>query len=156
MLQAATFVISVSAAHPLLSSCSSQTFHSPTFSSPAFSVGVVFFGVCIPMPVSLFYEEVYYCWSTLGWIIHFVKQIVLLWPTPSCFSANAFPWIILCPFVLHNSVSLPSISLLSVCLLLFQVLDEADRMLDMGFEPQIRKIIEQIRVCWATSCSQAL
>lgn len=28
----------------------------------------------------------------------------------------------------------------------YVVLDEADRMLDMGFEPQIRKIMEQIRV----------
>ena len=37
----------------------------------------------------------------------------------------------------------------------YVVLDEADRMLDMGFEPQIRTIMEQIRVreCYATSSS---
>ena len=31
------------------------------------------------------------------------------------------------------------------CFTLFQVLDEADRMLDMGFEPEIKKILLDIR-----------
>lgn len=34
----------------------------------------------------------------------------------------------------------------NLCRTTYLVLDEADRMLDMGFEPQIKKILEQVRV----------
>jgi superfamily II DNA/RNA helicase len=38
----------------------------------------------------------------------------------------------------------------------YLVLDEADRMLDMGFEPQIRKVVEQIRVSEMGQCAAVL
>lgn len=42
-------------------------------------------------------------------------------------------------------IDLLSINKTNLARVTYLVLDEADRMLDMGFEPQIRKIIEQVR-----------
>lgn len=36
-------------------------------------------------------------------------------------------------------------NVIDVCTITFLILDEADRMLDMGFEPQIRKVLLNIR-----------
>lgn len=49
---------------------------------------------------------------------------------------------IACPGRLLDFLEMKVVNLKRVTYL---VLDEADRMLDMGFEPQIRKIISQIR-----------
>lgn len=44
---------------------------------------------------------------------------------------------------------------LNVNMTSYVVLDEADRMLDMGFEPQIKQILNNIRVCCSYFCSIA-
>jgi len=49
--------------------------------------------------------------------------------------------VVACPGRLNDFIQSGAVNLSNVCYL---VLDEADRMLDMGFEPQIRSIIQQI------------
>lgn len=49
-------------------------------------------------------------------------------------------------YIYYQSHDITSVQLAClVCRTTYLVLDEADRMLDMGFEPQIRKIIQQVR-----------
>ena len=48
-------------------------------------------------------------------------------------------------YVLKSVFSFSQIQTNFNCRVTYMVLDEADRMLDMGFEPQIRRIFEQVR-----------
>lgn len=50
--------------------------------------------------------------------------------------------IIACPGRLNDFVEMGLVSLADIS---FLVMDEADRMLDMGFEPQIRKVVSHMR-----------
>lgn len=77
------------------------------------------------------HQDVWLIWwkgARLAWTT--ASQYCSRIPTGGCFN-------------LFDSKSLLWCLLIMMCLYSYLILDEADRMLDMGFEPQIRRIVEQ-------------
>lgn len=76
-----------------------------------------------------------------------VKELKSVSGTKNCvyFTQMMFPQCFVCSSTPGRMIDLLSQGKTNLRRVTYLVLDEADRMLDMGFEPQLRKIVSQIR-----------